>query len=221
MRAAAIGVHADGGGVDEDLGSCGHRVVSLPGKEAGLHFGSGLKQLHQLQAPLGLAVDDGDAGSTGQGGLDGDGPGGPARTQNHHPFARRVGHLPQRLQEPLAVGVLAHQSLAVHHHAVDGLHQARGLGQAVQMGDHADLAGHGAVAAAKAQHPHRPHGFGQPLVAQFEVDVAPVHAVMAKGLFQHVLGGILGQPVPEAKHQLLSEVPLLGHGFPRLRKSWD
>ena len=68
---------------------------------------------------------------------------------------------------------------------------------------------------------------------------------MAKGLLQHVLGGIFGQAVPEAKHQLLSEVPLLsqrqnvgpelllvgagpqvpqgelGGGFPRLRKSRD
>ena len=131
---------------------------------------------------------------------------------------RRVGHFPQRLQEPLAVGVLAHQFLAVHHHAVDGLHDTRGLAQTVQVGDDGDLAGHGAVAAAEAQNTHGPHGLGQPLVAQLEVDVAPVQAVMAKGLLQHVLGGIVGQVVAEAEHKLLSEVPLPGHGLLRLRK---
>ena len=117
-----------------DLRILGHRVVSLPGKEAGLHLGSGLKQLHQLASSLGAAIDDGDAGGSGQGGLDGDGPGGPARAQDRHPLAGRVRHLPQRLQESLAVGVLAHQLLAVHHHAVDGLHETGGLAQAVQVG---------------------------------------------------------------------------------------
>ena len=62
---------------------------------------------------------------------------GSAGPEHHDTFAERIDDGHQRLEESLAVGVLADKPVAAPDRAIDCSHDLRGLAQAVEVLDHA------------------------------------------------------------------------------------
>ena len=64
-----------------------------------------------------------------------------------------------------------------------------------------------AIATTEVHRPHTCDGIGEVFRLNLEREIAPIEAVMSKGLLNHVLGRILRDRLAEDRHQFLLEVP--------------
>ena len=205
-------VETDGCAIDDYVGAWGNAIVAIPGDELGGEVESFAKDGEQCGGAVGRAVDEREVGDTGEGEFDGDGPGGPAGTEQHNPFALGIEHFAERAEEAFAIGVLADELLAPADHAVDGPHQFGRGAQAVEVRDDGDLVGQAAVEAAKAEGAGPADGITQQFGGDLAVDVAEGEAVVTEGGFHHVDGRIAGGPDRETANEFVEKAAGVGHG---------
>ena len=145
--------------------------------------------------------------ASGQGEFDRDRPCRAPGAEDRDSLAGRWRHLLERAEEALAVRVLTDEtSVRVADDAVHSSDQAGRLAQPVQVLDHRDLVGQGAVESGPAHCAGACYCCRQPVRWHFAVHVAPVKPVMPEGRFDHLDGRVLGRRVGEGSDDLGEEV---------------
>ena len=188
---------------------------ALPHRQPSLRRRLLVEERDQRLAALAAAVDDRDLGRAGERKLDADRPRRTAGAEHHDPLAARIDHFRQRLQEPLAVGVLADEALAAADGAVDRAHDARRLAEPVEMLDHGDLVRDRAVEADPAHGAGPLHRVAELLRRHLAIDVAGVDAVMPIRGLDHGDGRILGGTLREGAGEHAQEFQCACHCRPR------
>ena len=152
-------------------------------------------------------------GGMGQCQLDRHGPGGASRSQDHGVQSLDPMDAGQRLEKPLAVGVVADQLAVPVDHAVDRADDLGGRVQPIEVGDDGDLVGDRAVEALPVHGARSAHGLAQVFGPDLDGQVSPVQAHLGECGLDHRLGGILGDGVSEDSDKLLFEVGSASHGW--------
>jgi hypothetical protein len=226
-----IGIEADRRRIDDDVGGCRYLERALPGHfrrprraERELRLGRRLlvEERDECLATVMTTVDDRDLAGTGKRELDPDRPGRAAGAEHHHLLAARIDHFHQRLQEALAVGVLADQGVATADGAVHRPHDPRRFTQAVEVLDDRDLVRERAVEPGPAHGTGAAHRVAKLLRRHLAIDVAGVHAVMAIGGLDHGDGRVVGSPLREGAGELAQEIQRLRHSShpPKKPRFW-
>ena len=194
---------ADRRGIDQNVDVFRYGVIAFPGNIARCDLDFVAEQIGQFLATLLGPIHDGDVRHAGQAEFHRDGPRRAARAQNDNSLAGHVRHAPQGIDEPLAIGILAHQLIV---HAIDAVHRAHQLGrlaQFIQVLNHGHLVRDRKIRSTKTHRPQPAHGVLQVVGRHFERQVAPIQFGRDKRPFHHELGWVAGDGLPHAAHQLL------------------
>ncbi len=104
-----IGVEANGGCVDHDVGACRDCIGAFPDGEFGFHLCLAVEEINQGLPAFGIAVYNRDVLCAGERQFHADGAGGTAGAEHHDGFSGGIDEFAERLEEALAVGVFADQ----------------------------------------------------------------------------------------------------------------